>query len=86
MQRKKVPIGCFVSEALCSVLLGFANFDVKPWNWKALECQGTCRPVRHGCDTLTTKSGFQLLTDVCVEKQFCEIVGHCCEVGIGWNP
>ena len=60
MQRQGVPIGGLVSGALCSALLGLQSFVVPPWSWRKPRCQDTCRPARHDCDTMMTKS--RLLT------------------------
>ena len=45
-------------SAACS--WGLRSFDVR--SWRKPHCLDTCRPARHDCDMLMTKSGSRLLT------------------------
>ena len=64
MQRQGVPIGGLVSGALCSVLLGLAEFRRTSHGagGSAQRARTRASPARHDCDMLMTKSGSRLLT------------------------
>ena len=74
MQRQGVPIGGLVSGALCSVLLGFAEFRCKTMELEGARVPGYVPPctarLRYVDDQVWISA-----TDChdCVEKQLCEV-------------